>query len=173
MADKPIIQVEGLAELVRSLNQLGEDTRVEVRGELLGAARKAAAFAVFIAKEKGLYRSGDLIGGIKAGWRSSYAYITDTTTRESPAYPQGFNYPAIYEYAGSAFRRAHGHNYRIRNRSKVGVALIANFGIGEGHTGPRAYLYPAAVAGEDQLASSFEVIFDRIATRLGLATGTA
>lgn len=166
--EQPMIAVEGLSGLIGALRSLGAEVWPAARRELVIGAEQAASYAIFIAHQKGLYDSGELIDKIKAGWRGFYAYITDVATRVSKSFPAGFNYPAIYEYGGSQTRRAHGADWMIRNRSSIGVSLIAKYGLGVGHTGPRAFLWPAAIAGEEELYHSFELLFDRLARDAGL-----
>jgi hypothetical protein len=173
MADAPLtgeIAIQGLAEVMAGLGKYQSEIRTRLRDRLIAAANQDASFAVFIAREKGLYSSGELIDRIKAGWRSNYAFITDTARRISPAYPAGFNYPAVYEYAGSTTRANQwGKGFQIRNRSITGVRLIAQYGLGEGRVGPRAFLWPAAVEGEPQLLLSVEQALAQLAADCGLA----
>jgi hypothetical protein len=164
------IAVEGLTDVLAGLKQFQGGLRSKLRENLISVANRAATFAVFIARSKGLYESGELIDGIKAGFRSSYAYITDKTRRVSPAYPEGFNYPAIYEYGGSQTRGNHaGSGFKIRNRSTTGTRLIAQFGLGEGNVGPRAFLWPAAVQGESQLVPAVQLAIEQLARDSGLS----
>lgn len=165
------IAVEGIAGVLGAFRKIDRGLAAELRGALRGVAELAAQFAVFIAQQKGLRSSGDLIDSIKAGARSSYAYITATATRTSPAFPQGFNYPAIYEYGGSQTRNVRGKEYAIRNRSKIGVGLIAKYGIGTGSRGARAFLYPAAQQGQEPLVHSIEDLLDRLTSEAGLQAG--
>ena len=173
MAEPPLtgeIAVENLAEVIAGVKKLQDGVWPKLRERLVDVANRAASFAVFIARQKGLYESGDLIDHIKAGWRSSYAYISDTARRSSPAYPSGFNYPAIYEYGGSETRgNQWGTGFKIRNRSTIGTRLIAQHGLGEGHIGPRAFLWPAAVQGADQLVPAVENALELLAADCGLS----
>jgi len=163
------IAVEGLAAVMAGLDQFQSGIKTKLRERLVDVAKQAASFAVYIAREKGLYDSGELIDRIQAGWRSSYAYITDTAQRSSPAYPGGFNYPAIYEYGGSVTRgNQWSSGVRIRNRSTIGTRLIAQHGIGEGHVGPRAFLWPAAVQGESRLVPAVQHALELLAADCGL-----
>lgn len=174
MADEALtgtVAVEGIAAVLKAFGRINTGLRGELRGALRSVADKAAAFAVYIAEEKGLHASGDLIGSIHGGARASYAYITATARRVSPAYPAGFNYPAIYEYGGSTMRRAHGASYMIRNRSVVGTRLIANYGVGAGGLGPRAFLEPAAVQGEPVLEQETLTLLDQLISESGLGQG--
>lgn len=172
MADEPYmgaIAVEGLAEVLAGLKQYQGEIRAKLRERLLAVATQAAGYAVFIAHQKGLYESGELISQIKAGFRGSYAYITDTARRVSAAYPEGFNYPRLYEYAGSSTRgNQWGGGFRIRNRSTLGVRVISQYGLGEGNVGPRAFLWPAALQGEAQLVPALERALDLLARDCGL-----
>jgi len=173
MADVPLtgeIAVEGLAEVIAGVRQFEEGVWPTVRSRLVAVADKAASFAVFIARSKGLYSTGELIEKIKSGFRSNYAFITDTARRISPAYPAGFNYPAIYEYAGSETRaNQSGQGFRIRNRSTTGTRLIAQYGLGEGRVGPRAFLWPAAVEGQPELLRSVDEALVQLAADCGFA----
>lgn len=172
MADAPLtgeIAIEGLANVLTGLETYQAEVKTRLRERLRAAADQAASFAIFIARTKGLYHSGELIDHIKSGWRSNYAFITDTARRVSPAYPAGFNYPAVYEYGGSTTRANQwGKGFRIRNRSTTGTRLIAQHGLGEGHTGPRAFLFPAAVQGQPQLLVSVEQALAQLAVDCGL-----
>jgi hypothetical protein len=170
--DAPItgeIAVENLGAVMAGLKQFQGGIRTKLRERLTDVAEQAASYAVWIAREKGLHESGELIDQIKAGWRTSYAYITDTARRSSPAYPGGFNYPAIYEYGGSTTRGSQwSTGSKIRNRSAIGTRLIAQHGIGEGHVGPRAFLYPAAVEGEARLVPAVQHALELLAADCGL-----
>lgn len=172
MADAPLtgeIAVEGLADVMAGLRQFQDGVRIKLRGRLLDVARQAAEYAVYIAQQKGLHESGELIESIKAGWRSSYAYITDTARRVSPAYPAGFNYPAVYEYGGSETRAG----YQVRNRSITGTRLIAQHGFGQGRVGPRAFLWPAALEGQERLVPAVEQALELLARDCGLELATS
>lgn len=163
------IAIQGLTEVLAGLKTVETGLYTRLRGRLLAVAEQAASYAVFIARQKGLYETGDLIDKIKAGFRSSYAFIADTAVRVSPAYPQGFNYPKIYEYGGSETRgNQWGRGFKIRNRSTTGTRLIANYGLGEGFVGPRAFLWPAAVEGEPELYHSTELLIADLAREGGL-----
>jgi hypothetical protein len=163
------LAVRGLAETLAGLKQMESGLYARMRSRLVAAADQAASYAVFIAQQKGLYQSGELIERIKSGFRNYYAYITDTASRVSPAYPQGFNYPRVYEYGGSETRgNQWGKGFKIRNRSTTGTRLIAQHGIGEGFVGPRAFLWPAATEGEPGLYHSLELMIDELASSAGL-----
>lgn len=98
------VAVEGVGDLLRAFGSIDKGLRRELRLELLDVANIAAGKARAIAEQKGLHATGALIDRIHAGARASYAYITDTARRASPAYPQGFNYPAVYEYGHGGAR---------------------------------------------------------------------
>lgn len=165
------VEVEGLSAVLSAFGHIDKSLSRELRGELRHVADKAAQMAEFIANEKGLQETGKLLASIHAGTRASYAYITATAKRVSPAYPAGFNYPALYEYGGSETRRAHGADFKIRNRSLAGVRLIANHGIGTGHLGARAFLEPAAQQGEPYLEEQVGNLLDRLISEAGLGNG--
>jgi hypothetical protein len=171
MAEAPLtgtVAVEGIAAVLQALGSIDKGLRTQLRGELRQVADHCAQFAIYIAEQNGLHESGDLIASIKGGARSSYAYITATARRVSKSYPQGFNYPAVYEYGGSTTRRAHGADWMIRNRTATGVRLVAKYGRGTGHLGARAFLEPAAQQGEPLLEKDTEALLDRLIADAGL-----
>lgn len=171
------VAIDGLATVLSALSHIEKSLARELRAELARVAEQDARYAVYIAHEKGLYDpahepdGGGLISSIHAGARSSYAYITATARRVSKSYPAGFNYPAVYEYAGSATRKVRGIEYKIRNRSKLGIQAIANYGVTAGHIGPRAFLEPAAIQGEPLLEQAIEDMFTRLTSEAGLGMG--
>src|SRR6266542_4236882 len=86
------IKTEGIGQLLRALNKVDKDLRSTVRAGLVAVAGMVSVEARQIAEQKGLRQSGDLIAGIRPGFRSSYAYVADTARH------RGYNYPARIEF---------------------------------------------------------------------------
>lgn len=164
------VQVDGLKELVRDLGGVNRDVRTQLKRELAKSAEIVAEEARQIAEQKGLRRTGRLIARIRTGVKNTSAYVTDTARN------QGYNYPGLLEYAGSATRRAGVANYgdhKIRNRSTTGVRMIAQFGASDAHYGPRAFLNPALQAKRPEVERAFEQFLDKVIDSNGFTGGAA
>lgn len=104
MSQSGTIAVEGVGDLLRAFDRVEKGLRRELRAELVGLAGTVAIKARELAEAQGLRESGQLIARIRPGLRSSYAYVTDTANRKSPKWPEGFNYPAVFEFGHGGAR---------------------------------------------------------------------
>jgi hypothetical protein len=171
------ISVEGLRETARAFDRFSSTLGKDLAAELLIIAEHVGEVAVFIAHSKGLDDpehapdGGGLIQSIHAKATRRGAYIVSSARRRSPGFPSGFNYPAMYEYGGSEVRRAHGADWKIRSRSTAGIRLIANYGVGSGHLGPRAFLEPAVEQSDAYINAAAVELVDRVMSKSGFGGG--
>lgn len=145
------VEIIGLRETIRALNQAEKGLGRAVQNELRAVAAKVAGTAKEIAEQRGLRgdpgtdkgrgHPGLLISSIRPGVRGSTAYVRDSATRVSAKYPDGYVYPAVYEYGGRG-QTAHG---------------------------PRAFLQPAVERDEPEVLAMLENALGRLHEEAGLS----
>jgi hypothetical protein len=142
------LQVEGLDELIVAFAQLDADLRRELSTRLRSLAGVVATDARAIALAKGLKRSGDLIAGIKTQVKGTTAWVIETARRVSPKYPEGYRYPAIYEFGGG-------------RRKSTDPAWFRAPGI-------RAFMTPAVDKDREQVFNGIQGLVDDLIARHNL-----
>lgn len=131
------VQVEGLDALVSAFGRVDKGLKRELTVRLRSIGRIVADQAKGVAEFRGYrgeedsdHHKGQLIARIQPSVRGGSVYIRDSARTVSPAYPQGYNYPARLEYqnggSGSFMREAlDGRRGEIVNEFEKLVEWIA------------------------------------------------
>lgn len=177
-ATSQTLQVEGLAQLQRDLNRIATtESQATIRAEIIKPALQeigeiTAAEARSIARSRFVTKStGKMAKQIKPSVVMNALYVQSRATRKSKKHPQGFRYPAVYEYGGRDVQMLSGGGLtEIARRSTIG-ARLRNGGPAQGEFGeygPNAVLYPAFVKTQAKVEGQFIVFLERFLRDIGL-----
>jgi hypothetical protein len=145
----------------------------EIEDEMKAIGTIVSDEAQSVAASKGLKRSGNLISMIRPMAGTMQVSVRASAKRKSPKYPQGYNYPKVYEYGGRlATMNGKGSNRAIRNvKNRSTTAKRLGLSAGSTHfTGSREFMHPALEAKTPEVVQRMQGVVLKMA--IAFKTGT-